>query len=325
LEALATFSAWITDGIRINWTDAPASAYLVTCVLFGGIDLSVAVGDWTGSATVNGTSVGTTGFQPDQIIVIGRTLEFDLITTSAILSIGFAERGPTPPKNHCSSIYIVNGAGTAADINHESVQYCARTGNGVSYQEITAIGATDFTATTRSAGGAYKYSFLALKYGGGVSSWQGIISSPNSTAVPYNHDTTTPGIQPQFAFQLLTASQVTGTNHSSSATGAGAYGTCVFDGTSIFTNHIGDDDAATPTIDTESFSSNDLRCRESNPAHTNLFAASFVSFIATGWQHNYTTGNATTRLWPTMAIGANPPPAAGSIPVMDHYYRRQRA
>ena len=34
--ATATFDSWITDGVRIDWADAPPSAYLVTVVCFWG-------------------------------------------------------------------------------------------------------------------------------------------------------------------------------------------------------------------------------------------------------------------------------------------------
>src|SRR4030065_1189114 len=45
LEGSAEFSAWITDGVRIDWTDAPDAAYLLIVDLFGGTDLSVYAGE----------------------------------------------------------------------------------------------------------------------------------------------------------------------------------------------------------------------------------------------------------------------------------------
>lgn len=38
--ARAVFSAFITDGVRVNWTTAPATGVLVTCVLFSGAQAS---------------------------------------------------------------------------------------------------------------------------------------------------------------------------------------------------------------------------------------------------------------------------------------------
>jgi hypothetical protein len=36
----ADFDSFITNGVRINWQDAPDAAYLMTVILFGGTDLS---------------------------------------------------------------------------------------------------------------------------------------------------------------------------------------------------------------------------------------------------------------------------------------------
>ena len=53
-DGVATFDSWITDGVRVNWTDAPPSAYLVTCILFGGSGVSnVYVDDFTTPGVVD--------------------------------------------------------------------------------------------------------------------------------------------------------------------------------------------------------------------------------------------------------------------------------
>ncbi len=43
-DAVATFDSWITDGIRINWTNAPAAALIVHVILWAGDDIVAKAG-----------------------------------------------------------------------------------------------------------------------------------------------------------------------------------------------------------------------------------------------------------------------------------------
>jgi len=68
VDGEANHDSFVTDGIRINVGDAPATATLMKFVFFGGSDLSVHVG--TGTITANkdsDTSFTGTGFEPDII------------------------------------------------------------------------------------------------------------------------------------------------------------------------------------------------------------------------------------------------------------------
>lgn len=68
----AAFSSWITDGVRINWSDAAPSAFQGFCVLLGGTDLAnVYVGTCGTGATVTDP-----GFAVNQVIMggIGSTI-----------------------------------------------------------------------------------------------------------------------------------------------------------------------------------------------------------------------------------------------------------
>lgn len=67
---LARFSATVTDGVRINWTTAPGSGYLVTCVLFGGSGVTNAYASTMSvSATLDAETAVNIGFQPDVVFV----------------------------------------------------------------------------------------------------------------------------------------------------------------------------------------------------------------------------------------------------------------
>ena len=65
VDGEADFDSFITNGVRINWGNAPASAYLVTVLLLAGTDTSAYAGVFTGHASTNGvTDVTDPGFQP---------------------------------------------------------------------------------------------------------------------------------------------------------------------------------------------------------------------------------------------------------------------
>ena len=51
LSGDAEFSSWLTNGIRINWTDSIGTAFLFTVVFFAGSDLSVKAGTISASTT----------------------------------------------------------------------------------------------------------------------------------------------------------------------------------------------------------------------------------------------------------------------------------
>ena len=72
IDGRLRFDSWITDGVRINIAVAPATAWYLTVVLFGGDDISnVYVGDaglGTGTSAVNITDPG---FQADLVFAGG--------------------------------------------------------------------------------------------------------------------------------------------------------------------------------------------------------------------------------------------------------------
>lgn len=66
VDAVATFSSWLTNGIQINWTDAPAAQFYITVTFLGGDDITnAAVGTIMSGTSV--TTISETGlnFQPD--------------------------------------------------------------------------------------------------------------------------------------------------------------------------------------------------------------------------------------------------------------------
>jgi len=67
IEAQGAVS-FITNGVRINWSNAPSAARLLTVVLLGGASLSSDAHVWPSSISNGGTTTATTNFPPHLII-----------------------------------------------------------------------------------------------------------------------------------------------------------------------------------------------------------------------------------------------------------------
>jgi hypothetical protein len=96
---------------------------------------------------------------------------------------------------------------------------------------------------------------------------------------------------------VINFDRITGTSNSP---GAGTYGIAAFTATELFSNSIGDDDAAS-TMNTESFATTDFRCR--SDIQTNIHVAATPVFNPTNYSLNYSIFSSTIRFWPTLVIG----------------------
>jgi uncharacterized protein YhfF len=301
-EASAAFDSFITDGVRINWTDAPDSAYLVTVILLAGDDLSAfaGVGDFS-DAQDGAQAVTATSFTPDLVIFGNRGggLGSTSGATAGIFNIGAAhngvgitqrgasmkERGSRPNMElygHVSDLYAM------MELNQDGT---------ISYAgEVTAFDTNGFTVTTRvgSAGGADKYGYLALKFAN-HSSWVGSVDTPTSTG---NNAQTGPGFKPQFLMQFLTA--FIAFNSGTNTDTAGAYGISVVDQDEAYSNTVAGDDGAADS-DTQSLS-DDVPINMDDATGTDMFAATFVSFDTNGWTLNFSDTDATVRKWWALAV-----------------------
>lgn len=299
IDGEASFDSWITDGLRINWSDAPISGVLVTAVLINGTDLSAYVGDFT-SAAATGNSVDITApnFQPDQLIILsaGPISTYNNSISDMHVSIGFVDNGGSIVQ--CSANEFSNDAATLGDTRDNiSSIYGASTVIG-SDIEISGFDAQGFSAFTRTVAGGFKYPYLALAYSGAVSHWVGIINSPIATG---NQSVTTPGFKPQFVMHCPNAVATIDGDRTTDSTGAGTISAGVFTATDAFITSIEDQDTADPMRARSSTYS--LPVKYDSGLGTNLHTATFVSFDPSGWTLNYSVANATTRKWPSFVVG----------------------
>lgn len=92
-ESKASFVQWLSNGMRINWSDAPAAAFKIHVLFLGGSDLTnVKVGTALISDGSAGGSTGITGvgFQPDCLMFLSSVNSANNIVTRGTFSIGAA-------------------------------------------------------------------------------------------------------------------------------------------------------------------------------------------------------------------------------------------
>lgn len=300
VEATADFVSFGSNGVTINWTDAPAAAYLVTAIFFAGTDLSVIVGrqdlGTTADALIANTSVG---FEADNVIVFwNHTLD------GGGMSFGFAhnDRAGTVTQR-C----VVHNQRTTFSSSRVNVQM--RDGEAVAklqptevldymgaFQSFDSAGWDVQLGNTRNPASA-DYAYLALRYGASpvVSSKVYTYSTPTGTG---SNTDSTPNFTPQFVMYLACRAAAADTN-TNDANG-GTVGIVVADADEVYSNSIGDEDAAADS-NTQSLSNASLNL----PTHTggSGHTATLTSLGATGPVWNFSaTDTSVVRLWPALAI-----------------------
>jgi hypothetical protein len=322
------FVAFIDNGVQINWTDAPASAFLMTAIFFAGTDLLARVDSFQGTGTLSTLAV-TVGFQADQIIFpFARASTLAAIWLAADQQFGFADRGP-PNQNVSLSYLDAANANSVSPTCYVSNAFAIKRPLGAAVVTINNFTGTTFDAVQSGSTQTHFHPFLALGYQGAVSHGLMMVDSPTGATGVKTVATT---FKPQFVMQAV--SGVDALNFTANASegmaaqGAGTFGLVAFSANEMFTNYVTDDDAASPVapsaVNANSLSDNKLQVLTDGSLP--LFAATFDSFNALDYRLNYSLLSATVRKWPTLIIGAETtPPVAGPIPVMQNSYRQRRS
>jgi hypothetical protein len=299
-DGLAAFSAWLTDGIRIDWTDAPAAAYLLTVYLFAGSDLSVYKGrSGLGNTADNTVDITAPGFTPDLVFTgIART---SAIGQSSLGVVHFD--GASTITQRSLAVTTRNGQATS------SVWAAIRTDAGICWGTTSAAGfdwwgefsdfdANGFSVITRNAGANNEdLTYLALNFGGVVDSWVGTYTTPTSTG---NDGETGPGFTPQFVYLLGSLAEAAATSYTDNR--GGSFAVSAFTASAEYTTVVSSEDAV-GTSNTQSLA-DDRAIVIPDDDGTLDIEATFVSMDANGWTVNYSNAPATAKLFPALAIEA---------------------
>ncbi len=297
VDAAADFVSFGADTVTINWSDAPASAWLLTVVAFAGADLSVFTGTQSlGNTTDNALDVTAPGFEPDVVFagtVIGNSVGGEF-------SFGFAhndragtvtQRGLNWSELEAATMTV----GTATEDRGVLVDLNGSQGLDF-YAELGTFDSSGFTITTRN-GGANNQTFyyLALKLDAATSAKVYTFSTPTSTGAASD---TGAGFQPQAVLYLTgmaEAARTIYTNDNASTFGLSVVGpSAQYNSTVTSRDNVAD-------ADNQSLS----RSTAFEVPTTNGTAAiqgTFSSFDGSGANYSFSTVTGTSKWWPALAF-----------------------
>lgn len=305
IDGSANFSAWITNGITIDWTDAPAAAYLITAYLFAGSDLSAAalVATDVANTVDNVTDITSIGFEAD-VVILGCNDPVAMANQAGI-HLGFIhnDRGGTVVQRAIAmSSRSGQTAGQARATMHTNACAAVYLGNGSLdwYAEAGSFDSSGFSVTTRNAGAnGADLCGLALRFGASpvVSSKVYTYSTPTSTG---SNTDANPDFEPQFVMYLMTKTAVAATLETDADGGPVGVATVDADG-DVITMTTAVDDAALVT-NTQSLSDTYLNFPTDDGSLTQ--EATLTSMGSTGPVWNWSgVDSSAARLWAGLAIG----------------------
>lgn len=310
IDGEANFSAWITDGVRINWGIAPSKGWLLEVVLFGGDDLSAKVDTDALNATTQ--TYGNMGFEADVLICAGAAQSMGAgILGELAIYLGLVHNdGAGGVVQRCLAFDEANSSSEGAPV--------ARMFEDAFAAELSSAGAIEWEASASnftangfdhqaSANpGTDEFAFLGLKFTG-RQSWVGTVDSPTATG---NDSQTGPGFKPQAVLLGLSAIQAVDVTEGDAD--AGPFGISFFNETEEFCKSIAIEDAAA-TTNTQSVSDDQAVNLDAHDG-TDTWDAAFVSMDANGWTLNFSATDGTARKWIGLAVEGEAAPAADFAP-----------
>jgi hypothetical protein len=314
---VATFVSWITDGIRINWATAPAAAYLMTVIFFGGDGtISSKVGSvdlGTGTAAIN----TTLGFTPSLIFPLGIGVAADLVTGNLVVSMG-----AWTPSSGQGSITAVNiDAAATKDLQgyaSSSAAFAQVFSAGLQYVVTLGTYASGFSATPSANSSSDVMGYLALEFDAGTGVNVSVETLPTATG---SFSKTGLSFRPGFLLEASAKiSAAIGTVDNADSEGFTVTGICRSrtGGDSVLAAALGGDDGAA-TSDESSWYGYDANIEYTGVGGgSRATYASFTSFNADGWTKNLTATDAVAYKYLSVAIEANKP-----IPVFMNHRMQQ--
>lgn len=294
-DGVAAFSAWITDGVRINWSNAPTNAYLMTVILIGGTDASVYVGS-IALGTTQDSSVDVTdpGFEPD--IVMGgpnlaNAFSFGFIHNDRAggiqqMSLCHTPRSGRPSSEHNFTVRSDYGLIAASAVN--SISYAG---------EFGSFDSSGFSITTRLGGTSNTFYYIAIRTGSSpvVDSKVYLYSTPTGTG---SADDTGAGFKPQFMLYLTGLAEAVSTIYTDSL--ASSFGLATITAASQHHQTVSQEDNLGDT-NTQSLSDDQAVNLPLANGGAGM-AATFSAFISTGVTLSWSDVESAAKKWIVLAV-----------------------
>lgn len=295
------FVSFITDGIRINWVQAPTIASLMTVILLGGADLQVHVDNYDMGVDTTVNDITAPGFQPQLILSMAQNINgagTQKITRGVIWdepSVGIKQHALAQFSQNTANPTDISAAVYQSHGTVLKFRTTAAIDIALTYSDFDSQG---FTTTTSDGDGTGTNNvYMALDFGSETKVFFDTYVTPASTG----DDTKTVGFRPQLAM-ILFLEDITAFD---TQFRSGTRGWTVFNETSEFCESTSDEDGVDATIggtNTQSLSS--ARALEVPAGDGTLdIEADFVSFSDTGYTLNYTNIPVAQRAYLQVVIG----------------------
>lgn len=303
----ASFSAWITDGVRVLIDTQFNGAYKVGVLLIGGTDAQAAVGNYSAPAANGTTTVSGLAFAPDLVFAIGNQTWNSTNVDHGFVVYGAAIKTPLTNAGYdwgCDDNLTTSACFVAID---SFMGMSGGTSNAEApKQAITSFTSDGFVVTESSNTTGVPQAYLALHLPG-VPLYLGIVSTPTATG---NTSFTGFGFQPQAYMVLSTMADATAATQVDARSGACGIG---FVAGATPTQH-GQSLCQTDNVGTQVAKcvSDAAAAEQLGNGATVLIRAAHNAFLSDGVQMNFTITDATARKWVLLGIGSNvnlsPPP-----------------
>jgi len=318
LTSKAIFNSWINDGtdvgIRIEWTTAPPTAWLIKCVLFGGSGFSNAYGSSFNTTGVLDTAITITdpNFPPDLVFLISHNSSINDTANSFLGAMfGFAINDGSNTQGSIS-IFEPTGATPSAAVanccDRSAFKYGPSTGGGpeARVEEFSAVGFKIYQRVggTPDIEGIY----FALKFNPSA----GLAAKVLTDATPTSGTTdmiTGAGWTPQFGMGLYVAQPTASFNAGSvDSPGCESFGVGMFTANAQACASIWIDDAANPSNTESLIDSKPMNIRNGAAA---FLVGTLVGFNSDGAEFNDSTvqGTAYARRFLFIKAGVSGHPA----------------
>lgn len=295
IDGEADFDSFITDGVRINWSNAPSVALIMTVILIGGADAEFWC-DVVAAPTISGNStvVTTVGFTPDVLLcVAGQSQADETIVANASIGIGFGVNTGSAFDQQAIEWASIDGAASAnLQGRHRGTRIYSRLQSETA--EVLTPSVNGFTLTASADMSANDAGFIAL----GIDDRSASIVQKFMPTATGNDAVTGVGFIPQVVFSILSRLDTPNkleTNDTALSNGLG-----IFTATDEFSTTVNSDDGSV-TID--SSSKVDVKAITIDDATGTLEnQATHVSMDSDGWTLNFSTADATARVYISLAI-----------------------
>ena len=270
-------AAFITDGVRLTWSDFPPAAYQLTCILLGGLGISnVLVGHVDANSTLNGSSTVTTGFPTSLVFTFSESQ-----SSQSRPSFGFVTNDGSNTQRSLSSSdqTAVSPTQLIAVLDTASVMRNAAGGGAAEKLEISNFTSTTFDVVTRIAGGvAYRLYYMAIQLSNCSAS---VVTSASPTAT--GDDTITgASAKPQFGLMLHSATVNAGTSYTDG--NAEVFGVSAFTASTAVCHAIASDDNVATSNSESMTDTKPVRLRKDA---ADWMTATYSAFTSTGVTFNY--------------------------------------